>query len=571
MGPAQSVEGQPRRLKMAGRSRRFRPGVLARVLPSIAVTGEVSQVLRDVIELMNYLLANDGKSRAMSVLSDLTGCGLPEALEAIEGRRVPALLKKNEAKISANADQLSNLKIRTLSNGIFETAPNELARLPYPSADQLPELLYQCTAKALNRSTSDGRELPLYSIIRECAVEFKSDFYFTVHPESALLKGIERSSMITTADGFVCSPQDGTALFAIAIGFGTVREFWARCVNNIGEWLQSRMSAIFLLWFDDSGASTSLYPPSECCMSVQGTEVFVLPLVFDIGPNLSYLRDYPSLRTYLEKIGHTPLMEAAGEGFFELLKLLVEEGHDVNAKDQDGRTALMRASENCSGENSPDVVELLIAQGAEVNSKDRDGKTALMRAAERSGANRATKVTKALLEGGANVNAKDNSGYSALHMVETTVVLVQLLDKGGDVNIREKSGTTLLTWFVDNAWYDWASLLVEKGADINARDIEGQTALMEACRPTLNDEEARIRFLKMLVDSGAEVNIENDRRETALIISARSGDVNSLRILLDKGANVAAKDEKGKTALVYAKGNGHLAAADLLLQHGAKS
>ncbi len=56
--------------------------------------------------------------------------------------------------------------------------------------------------------------------------------------------------------------------------------------------------------------------------------------------------------------GSTALIEAAGKGHIEIVKLLIEKGAKINAKDNDGVTALMY-----SKGDSP-TTRLLIEKGA---------------------------------------------------------------------------------------------------------------------------------------------------------------------------------------------------------------
>lgn len=94
----------------------------------------------------------------------------------------------------------------------------------------------------------------------------------------------------------------------------------------------------------------------------------------------------------------TPLIAACWKGHTEILALLVEHGADVNAKNNDGWTALMLASQN----GHVDVVNCLLSHGADVNAKNERGATALMAASQ----NGHVEVVTCLLNHGADVNAQ---------------------------------------------------------------------------------------------------------------------------------------------------------------------
>jgi len=74
------------------------------------------------------------------------------------------------------------------------------------------------------------------------------------------------------------------------------------------------------------------------------------------------------------------LIEAASMGDTEKVHALLAKGADVNARDNDGSTALMAAVTY----GHIDIVHALLAKGADVNAKDNAGDTALM-AAKRGG------------------------------------------------------------------------------------------------------------------------------------------------------------------------------------------
>ena len=69
-------------------------------------------------------------------------------------------------------------------------------------------------------------------------------------------------------------------------------------------------------------------------------------------------------------------LEAADRGNLQAVRNLISAGADVNAKDEDGETALMIAADD--GHTA--IVQALIAAGADVNARDDEGESALDKA-----------------------------------------------------------------------------------------------------------------------------------------------------------------------------------------------
>jgi len=66
--------------------------------------------------------------------------------------------------------------------------------------------------------------------------------------------------------------------------------------------------------------------------------------------------------------------------------------------------------ECCCKDSDFEIAKKLIEKGANVNAKDERGDTALMRAVSWGH----IKIVKLLIEKGANVNIKDNNGWTAM-------------------------------------------------------------------------------------------------------------------------------------------------------------
>jgi ankyrin repeat protein len=96
--------------------------------------------------------------------------------------------------------------------------------------------------------------------------------------------------------------------------------------------------------------------------------------------------------------GHTSLMRAALDGNTERVKELIDQGADINQRDDNGRTALMFAVINTHYE----TMKVLLEYGADVNAKSNKGGTALMGAASAGD----LRMVQALLDKGADVHAR---------------------------------------------------------------------------------------------------------------------------------------------------------------------
>ena len=186
-----------------------------------------------------------------------------------------------------------------------------------------------------------------------------------------------------------------------------------------------------------------------------------------------------------------------------VVKDLIEQGADVNAKDKDGMTALIVASRNGHRE----VVEMLISNGADVNAKDNSDWTALMRASIKG----QSKIAELLIANGALVNSKGVDGCTALIAAAfdgCNEIVKLLLENGADVNARDSDDRTALIMAISQGYVDVGEMLIDNGAVVNAKDKTGKTAMSVA-----KDEEVRkaiINAVKKRNEKTGEKIIIND-------------------------------------------------------------
>jgi ankyrin repeat protein len=261
-------------------------------------------------------------------------------------------------------------------------------------------------------------------------------------------------------------------------------------------------------------------------------------------------------------------MTAARAGNVDAVKILLEHGADVNARENyKGQTALMWAA----AERHPEVVKLLMEHGADWKVRSFD---------------RPTKMPK--LSAASSVSPIARGGFTAFLFtaregdIETAKAM---LEGGVDVNQTDVDGATALVVSIMNKKYTFAKFLLDRAANPNLADDKGRAALYAAVDmrnedySTLpnrkeDDPMPTLEIVKALLDFGANPNMQlvkalpgrsgMDSGDTALgdgttplIRAAFSGDAAVMRLLLEKGADPKLTLKDGSSALMVAAGVGY--------------
>lgn len=237
-----------------------------------------------------------------------------------------------------------------------------------------------------------------------------------------------------------------------------------------------------------------------------------------------------------DKQGRTALMLAARLGYMERIKKLLDAGASLNAKDNKGQTALTYVT--LGYYDRSEAVGYLAAAGLGVDDANDEGETVLMLAAQRY----APKTISLLLKTGAaaSVNKKDKLGRTALMYAVTVPVfpdkmqdtVVSLLDAGADVNEADESGQTVLMFSLRGRSLPSIKKLLELGARVNAQDKQGLTALMRAveCRECGSADDVAGE-LRTLLERGADVRIKDNQGRTALMLAKQAGVLSLISLL----------------------------------------
>ncbi len=281
--------------------------------------------------------------------------------------------------------------------------------------------------------------------------------------------------------------------------------------------------------------------------------------------------------------GETALMTVARIGSTGALKVLLDRGAAVNAKDNvAGSTALMWAVR----ENHPVVVQLLMEHGAEANAFTRTGKTPPRRPPNAGGGSHGLGIVRSGWPDRGSQDPTPGAMSALLYAVrDGRLDLVRMLvAAGADVNQGEANKITPLLMAIANGHVEVAKYLIDHRADPNAADYWGRAPLWAAVElRNLDldksgengvDRPAVLDLIKTLLDRGSKLDariaeVPPIRRwimpvgdlswvdftgQTPFVRAALSGDITVMRLLLDRGADPNIQTFSKTTALMAAAG-----------------
>jgi ankyrin repeat protein len=294
----------------------------------------------------------------------------------------------------------------------------------------------------------------------------------------------------------------------------------------------------------------------------------------DTGPLFEAIRngDLSIVKTHLSReelnapdgSGRTPLMHAAAFGNVETLRVLLDAGAEVNARNRADATALLWAA------GDPEKARLLIERGADVKMQSKQGRTPLMVAASRPGN---SAVVALLLAKGADPRAQDRLGTTVLSLASRFGDLESvklLLRAGAQPNVPDFLGRTSLSAAAVGGNPEIVQLLIQRGADIHVarkRPAPGvipvSTTIVKHGPPTgtgvtpLHYAAAfgPLESVQMLLNAGANVNAQDDRHLAPLsfAVATEYPSLSIVRALIRAGAEVNTPDNFGDTPLDWAE------------------
>ena len=251
--------------------------------------------------------------------------------------------------------------------------------------------------------------------------------------------------------------------------------------------------------------------------------------------------------------------------YIDYVKILVENGADLNSQDKNGRTVLM---DTVSSEKFT-IMTYLLENNVDINLRDNYGETVLMHAIKKNKFH----IIKYLVDKGVDINLGNKKGSTPLILamrIKNLDVIKYLIDHGANVNLRyKKTGKTLLIDAINLKNISIVELFIEKGSDINNQDINGETPLMYAIK------RQNLEIIEYLL-KGSNTDLIDINKRTALMYAVETQNLDIIRYFIkylkdyqEEGSVINFQDNNGKTALMYAAKMQNLDIINYLLKKGA--
>ena len=185
------------------------------------------------------------------------------------------------------------------------------------------------------------------------------------------------------------------------------------------------------------------------------------------GEDINKISEYRS--TYLHL--------AAGSNYRKCLRLLLDNGADVNFRDTRNEATPLHEAVSFS---KLAAVKILLENGADLEAKNRFGWTPIMKFFFGSHGHQLD-VLSYLIEVGANLDARNSYGSSVLHLSAhygSADEIELLIASGAKINsVSTNFGNIPLHVAVEVGRLEISELLLQNGSNVNARNNQGNTPL----------------------------------------------------------------------------------------------
>ena len=297
------------------------------------------------------------------------------------------------------------------------------------------------------------------------------------------------------------------------------RETWWTSLSNIVNTAYS--------WVRDTYISLAY---SDICDAARNGSVLGVQHFLENGVSVDETKDV---------YRNTALHRAVKRGHIDVVRLLVERGANIEAKESDKSTPLYLAAML----GHTDIARYLLDCGANIESQGYYKRTPLSVATFYKNID----VFRLLIERGANIEARDSDEETILHVACSSMpinvdesneirfeIVCHLLERGANLSARNREGCTPLheaTMFF--ACSAIVRLLIEHGANLEEQNNAGQTAIVGAFECGRHDIVALLEHYGAILPAYLIAGDEINDNQSAHTVSVHFGVSISVRELSD--------------------------------------
>lgn len=252
-------------------------------------------------------------------------------------------------------------------------------------------------------------------------------------------------------------------------------------------------------------------------------------MIWNLADVLLFLTTGQSIAT-TDCVCHSALFLAAFAEHPATLQVLMDQKSEISMKPESGLTLDFGnyASENQIARSFYDIMDMLVKNGHDLNAQDKDGQTPLhiairwslfYAAISRTDEN----LVELLLDHGADLHTQDVLGYTPLHCAAfsgTPEIILILINRGASLTTKDYAGRVPLHCAASALYEDNINVLLG-GSEVNAQDFKGRTPLHHAFirwsilkHITYKQPMTRRSAITLLLEAGASDSIVDEDGRT---------------------------------------------------------
>jgi cytohesin len=317
--------------------------------------------------------------------------------------------------------------------------------------------------------------------------------------------------------------------------------------------------------------------PLICAVEYRHAETFQLLLEAGADPERKNTDGLTPLAIAVKQI------ESSEDETFQIIRLLIEVGADLqNGCDHD-KTPLHYAFGICDHDDRTQIIETLLEAGADREARDAFGRTPLWYF---QFGWYSDKILDDIIRWELNVNTQNDEGFAPLYGVgnagyfgldfnvaDTLLkagarlsdkehpyrlhvaslagdveAIQKSLNEGDDPNfVPESRGTTPIYWAAGSGNAEAVKLLLDAGADARVEAQMSRTTLHQAAECSDSAE-----MVRLLVEAGADILALNYHQQSPLHLAVAANHTKTAGALIETGLDVDTPARAGTTPLIYA-------------------